>query len=328
MYGDPCRRPKYAGSIQAILKRPADLVTRRILADELEQDAGYEACPLCRGSGRNPVDDVASTDPLTGATVLWKYAGPDHPCPQCDGSGTVPDGLASRAELIRVGCDLEEHPFTSFIRTGDYDARDGVDEVWSAGFALLLREKSLLDREAYRYGWFFDTGLPVVPSGSHIWSTRYEAAGRIVRAIVSRGFVSGVVVPWSGWFDRRCDRCDGVGGVYNEADGSEDPCLVCHGARILPGLSSRLRTAHPIEYVRFTNKAPRHVSDSLGRGWTWSWPTPDFLENELPAVIKGGIMARHPEWVVHHYLRIPTEEQALKALSEEVLSRPADYRPE
>ena len=50
-----------------------------------------------------------------------------------------------RANFIRTQYKLDIHPFADNIRYGNYDARDGVSELWANGFRLHEQEKKLFD---------------------------------------------------------------------------------------------------------------------------------------------------------------------------------------
>jgi uncharacterized protein (TIGR02996 family) len=61
------------------------------------------------------------------------------------------NGQPERAEFIRVQCELEQLRFAREARTGEYDARDGVDEEWGRVFSLVDREEILLRKHVERW---------------------------------------------------------------------------------------------------------------------------------------------------------------------------------
>lgn len=84
----------YLALLAAVLADPADDTPRLLLADWLLEKATSVPCPQCKGSryicGNDTVYDMVVTES----------------CHDCEG-GTVPDGRAELAELIRIDCAME-----------------------------------------------------------------------------------------------------------------------------------------------------------------------------------------------------------------------------
>lgn len=89
-------RPEWQAHVAGIIADPADDLRREVLADWLEEIAGYLPCKRCHDARE----------------VGWSYLNSGvrvpHPCPECTHAGHQPasDGARERAEFIRVQLHL------------------------------------------------------------------------------------------------------------------------------------------------------------------------------------------------------------------------------
>lgn len=121
-----------ADILRAIIDRPDDDTPREAYADFLDEFAGTETCPHCRGTGwPNPKFDL--DDRLNYAP------GRVTECPPCGGRGWVPDANANRAEFIRVQVEIARH-----LGPAIPDGRSGIIGNNPALAALAKRERALL----------------------------------------------------------------------------------------------------------------------------------------------------------------------------------------
>lgn len=68
------------------------------------------------------------------------------------------------AEFIRVQIEFARHPHANDILSADYDARDGISDLWQRGFNLQSRERELWPAVRGRFegaGYFAVSGFPV-----------------------------------------------------------------------------------------------------------------------------------------------------------------------
>lgn len=114
--------PTAAGLLRGVLLNPENDTARLVYADRLEEIAGTVPCPTCKGGGKEPAPPLINgTDGKT-----YRYIEPLGPCPTCKGTGTVNDGLAERAELIRVQCWMAQQPHPHDVCPGcGYEPADG-----------------------------------------------------------------------------------------------------------------------------------------------------------------------------------------------------------
>lgn len=149
-----------AGLLRGVLLNPENDTARLVYADRLEEIAGTVPCPTCKGGGKEPAP------PLINATdgKTYRYIEPLGPCPTCKGGGTVSDGLAERAELIRVQCShlpAAERAYDDCLMR-DLHYTDPEKANASAELKRIrARERDLLT-DACRRGWF---GVPCPECG-------------------------------------------------------------------------------------------------------------------------------------------------------------------
>jgi len=79
--------------LRAILEAPRDDAPRLVMADWLQEHAREVECERCEG----------------GTLSVWEEHSHQF-CPKCSCSGRVSNGLAERAEFIRVGVELARTP--------------------------------------------------------------------------------------------------------------------------------------------------------------------------------------------------------------------------
>lgn len=128
---------------RAILHAPEDDTARLVYADALEESAGTVECPTCKGKRkvRQRVERKFqdATRDVTGMIRNWDKV---IDCPTCSGTGRIPDGLAARAEFVRVGVELELARIKE-CPLGHSDAFH-VDEYCSACDPIHSRHSALL----------------------------------------------------------------------------------------------------------------------------------------------------------------------------------------
>lgn len=177
--------------------------------DWLEELSGTVPCGKCHGSGLKAIGVVkrgGSEELGLGPQKMYVLEPPPPTligCPDCGGdglhagSGRVPDGLAARAEFIRVQCELAR-PCPS-CRPGDPRACGGPNGIKSMACRtdhLRRRERELFDFHNIQR-WFRDPG-PVFdryttdPAEFDRLSREVCPAMGISAAFVRRGFVEAV----------------------------------------------------------------------------------------------------------------------------------------
>lgn len=206
--------------LAAALESPADDTPRLVAADWLDEHAGTVACPRCTPK---------SYDHGLG----WLLAGGSGsayfhiPCTECGGnssrnggiltadgsnrgSGTVPDGRADRAELIRVQCELGRSDPTKPVRPstvgilaraaipfgGAVAAQQRMDRYAAE---LDVYAEQMGRRAAYRRR---ERELLMQTPAVHQWlgpALALTVAGEPVEEWFSRGFVSRVHARLADW---------------------------------------------------------------------------------------------------------------------------------
>lgn len=170
--------------LAAILAAPDDDTLREAYADWLDDHAGTKTCDHCRGSGKpNPKYDL--DDDLNYTPGLVKG------CPPCAGRGWVSDGLAERAEFIRVQCELASGPRGCRCQPYRCNNTDNTDpetgcEVYQK---LWRRERELFAQSDVTRRWF-GPAWPLTVAGA-----RWDGYLNWFR----RGFIESVTCPAADW---------------------------------------------------------------------------------------------------------------------------------
>lgn len=251
--------PDYLALLRAVHERSDDDLPRLVLADWLEERAGAVACPYCKDA---TFDTGDYGGPMTNPKVVAHLR---RKCP-CGGSGRVGDGLAERAEFIRLQCDLARR-LTGMCRACGQPIRDdrvadgcpcnsprGVNHGIVPAYvctcpecdprqtgsvrdrppdmdALRRRERDLLDahgRVWAGHDYHYVNAVAGHRGGPLNTYVEYE-----------RGFPAVVRGPLASlWRSIPCNRCDGNGmahGSDRPFEWSPDPdylkCPVCKGAK-------------------------------------------------------------------------------------------------
>lgn len=249
-----------AALLAAVCDRPDDDTPRLAYADWLDDHAGAVACPA--GCNRGAVYTNA-LDSATGTAWVGYPGGAE--CRTCAGRGWVSDGLAERAEFIRVQVELARCECNKINRLRC--CRQRLDREWD-----------LFDR--YKGLWF----------GGETWATLHCGAivptppGGIaseVQAVVRRGFVEEVRCPLVAWVGGACPTCQGEGRVGQHYDPSSDTyrggrrcpgCPTVQGGVV--GIAAAVCGAHPVRVVMFPGVNPFALVDG---SWCWvlDGATPD-----------------------------------------------------
>lgn len=230
-----------AALLAAVRARPEDDVPRLALADWMEEHP-YDRCRRCDGHGRVGWD-------YDNGGMLW------HICPECRGSGRVPNANAARAEFIRVQCEVD--PWNHTWPPATFERKD----------YLRARERELFTAHAAAW-WPGERAVTLTPP-----SERERSAGGTF-VVVRRGFPAEWWGTLAAWCGADCGRCDGRGVLdYEGGNGRTftDKCDACHGEKRVGGVGPAVLAAHPtVTLVLCTDRMPMAVSDGHGPGWTWS----------------------------------------------------------
>ena len=165
----PYSLPEWSMWVRAIRANPEDDDPRLQCADWLDEHAGTVPCDWCRGTGEDrPPEPVKTPD---GRTFV--YTGPLGPCPKCKGSRYQSDGVAERAEFVRLQVELARIPEVPkgerFERVRGLADRGHSDYLWRLGFQSFVR------------------------------SDIYPSATSVPRALYVRGFVESVTCAAALW---------------------------------------------------------------------------------------------------------------------------------
>ena len=168
--------------LAAVLERPAEDAPRLAYADWLDERAEAVACPKCE---KKPHE---VNHPPGMMFVGWGHGW--QPCPDCSGSGSVPDGRAERAEFVRVQCALARMPHCG--ETTESGIAGGVRAgcPWCEQATRAWRLYLLNCRN-----WFPN------PSGREwrwhcsVWDGRFAGSGWLMR----RGFVAEARLTLADW---------------------------------------------------------------------------------------------------------------------------------
>lgn len=228
--------------LAAVRAAPTDDLPRTVYADWLDDNAGLEDCPQCKGEGRQFTR-------AAGVRGEWIT------CQTCSGARRVSNGRAERAEFIRTQCELaifpkDEPTERASCRLMGYPSirpkqshvnlcrycqwmRDGT---FTRKKALIRQEYDLWDSRCKTGGWVNGNGLG--PEDGHI---------SIPQNAMSREGVTSVLPIL---IYRR--------GFLDEFRGSLQQC-----AQQLQSLVRRDDAV--ISLVRVTDRLPYHN----GAGWAW-----------------------------------------------------------
>lgn len=228
-----------------------DDTPRLLYADRLDELTGTVVCPQCEGK-----------------KDYWVGLGCAQ-CARCDGVGRVPDGLAARAEFIRVQCEIHWREAGGW-KGGSLDPAARLD-------ALRQREDELLSSDT---GWALVDGFHTTTRpDSHLFGTG-SANGRYGAGLWRRGFVERVECTAAHWLahadslywhaGRRvpCEICGGLAKAERLLGMTPEPadpdCVLCRGEGTLPRPCPP--TAQPVAEVRLTELVPPVDLDNDPRG--------------------------------------------------------------
>jgi len=274
--------------LRAVVADPHDDTPRLVYAEICDDLAGVVACPACGGKRRRLVRHHA-VGPF-GYEKIGK-------CPTCSGSGSVSNGLAERAEFVRVQVELARMtPPLGIDRTapvGLFGERERRFHKWGKDSKWGRRRESLEKRAADLWlslgpGAFHDgTGFSAricVPFGEH----------RQPYGLVRRGFVDEI----------RCDLRTFVGGececnsTVRHINGGCNRCgAPPEGPPGRVGLDlAAVFARHPIARVSPPDREPTAASHPSG-AWHWTWAENDAdsrvgLPRKLMAALSASGIAR------------------------------------
>lgn len=287
--------------LRAVLADPHDDTPRLVYAEICDGLAGVVACPRCGGSGKHDLNpyELAVRYGTHRAGLILDAAR----CVACDGSGSVSNGLAERAEFVRAQVELARMvPPMGLDRSapvGLFGERERRFHKWGKGSKWGRRRKSLEQRAADLWlslgpGAFHDgTGFSAricVPFGEH----------RQPYGLVRRGFVDELRLPLAAFVGDRCPVCDIGPGVRRyptqSGDWTEGACDHCHGTGRVGLDLAAVFAAHPIARVVMTDREPTAASHQSG-AWHWAWVGNDAdsrvgLPRKLMAALSASGIAR------------------------------------
>lgn len=253
-----------AGLLRDILTHPHDDTPRLVYADRLDELAGSAACGRCGGDGSLIGDPECES--CSGA---GRVADPDSEyndgtmdcpdcdridCPACGGTGSVSNGLAERAEFVRVQVEIAHHEIAAGHRLADHcccvpcvcskPLRDRERELWTAAHA---RKWGLGD------GWRRTVHATSLGTGT------------LPAAFVSRGFVAELRCDLRTFAGGECGRCQDQPGWAFTAGSRLRRCPDCSGTGRTPGLAAAIFASQPVTVVRLTCRRPHY--NGYGYGW-------------------------------------------------------------
>lgn len=126
---------------RAVRATPDDDTPRLAYADWLDEQPGTAECRRCGGAG--------TVSHWYGDNIAVPVDCVDVDCGDCSGTGRVPGTRASRAELIRVQCELARQQQAAWWdewKAGRLTSQDPAIEHGGNLAALRKRERELLDR--------------------------------------------------------------------------------------------------------------------------------------------------------------------------------------
>lgn len=243
------------GFLSRICADPGDDTHRLAFADYLEETAGTVGCPTCKG--KKEIRYRANYDPKG---CDFGNDGYIDPCPNCRGedgepTGTVSDGRAERAELIRVQCELARDLGPNSEPRGARKAAEWRRREQRV-IDLRRRERELLETV---------TGYPVGYANEMRWFGINFATALSFRPFkFSRGFVSSVTctaTDWLAhadallWHPEQTVPCEKCGGKWRspeiDVEVVDRSCPGCKGKGTVPRPCPP--TAQPITRVVLTD---------------------------------------------------------------------------
>lgn len=271
--------PEYQALHAGVLAAPEDDLPRLVLADWLDEHAGWSDCPthvtdveptfvckVCNAVERHGrlYHNPGCRVPGMGEKKESNFA--EVTCLACHDAGRVGDGLKEYAEFIRVQCEL------SHFSEDDLQERkphwipvcEPKHRRWERAQALRRLERELwnaLGREQLA------PGLPdIYPMSCRDDFVTYD--GRM--ALFRRGFVSEVRCTLADWCGGECGDCDGTGRDASPTD-DDWTCRECSGTGRTPGIGPRLLKLQPVQKVTLIGIDPLPAQNQThGRG-THGW---------------------------------------------------------
>jgi uncharacterized protein (TIGR02996 family) len=241
------------GLLRAILAEPPEDMHRLRYADWLEEHAREVEC-------RN-----------TGCERGRIWTGMDGmkwiPCPDCSGSGRVPDSRRERAEFIRVQVELEARfpgwsgtpANESLLAGGDYHALRQRERECMGGAVL----GDWFNPEPHNRKW-------------HYFLAGNEPAGLVPYPflVIRRGFVEAVscdMATFAGW-PCRCRDIVGADGTLVPDPPPYPFCPVCDGDRNYrtPGIAPALFACQPVREVDIVPQEVLNLFPDLDPTGAWT----------------------------------------------------------
>jgi len=203
-----------------------------------------------------------TTDETLASLTMDVIANPKDDLPRLVMADRLDElGQTERAEFIRVGVQIAKWgcDFKQTAEQPGWKHNCGTDEkgYWLCQ-PLRFRERELL--EAHEVD--FLAGAPLFSVGWQANSTWVPEADWTWE----RGFVSRVELPLRWWVGGECQHCVRIiPGLPTQRPANLNPCDVCGGTGIIPRIGPEVVKAHPVEYVRLTDREPYWN----GRGYCW-----------------------------------------------------------
>jgi len=283
--------------LRAVLADPADDTPRLVYAEICDDLAGVVACP----AGCKPLSNgIYCVRASSRASMVAR-------CPRCAGSGSVSNGLAERAEFVRVQCELARMPADEpFARVAEAVLAERLPRMSrlerNESRDILLPQcfpearQRVADRDAKRKElrrrerelWESPRGvgttiaaelggtIPHPQTAAPEYECRVRSGG--VDYVVRRGFVSEIRTGLSQFVGGggECGRCGGNGLLERHrgpgpggASPMYDDCIPCSGTGRVGLDLAAVFAVHPITRVA-TDREPTAASHQSG-AWHWTW---------------------------------------------------------
>lgn len=285
--------PDERALVRGIIANPADFTARLVFADWLQENAEpLQTCPKCKG-----------------ARCVRQPRGVAIECDRCDCTGTVSDGRAERAELIRVQCELARLP-NLFHKSAS------LDGCPCGGCELLRRSEELLTddrrREWARVPCPVCKGNPsrglgfkcraCQNTGDAMMHAEYPGHDGTATATphFHRGFVERVEVPALAWVleqvAAKCKMCRGAGWCECPESGLDADCPQCHGTGTdstrtewrVTEWAKAVAGTHPVTEFVIGDREPRrhyYMQGEIGADWLLDADTPADEGSVIPQPI-------------------------------------------